>query len=156
MRGLFERRSILWNNEESKAGMVDDTIRPMLRAGRASLIEVVLLLAAISAQAQGLPPADIPPEIEVPIREMTFDDPTGIEGRVLYLDTYDEALWVEWVRVQDAQGWREVPGQRQFVLYPRDPAMMATLKQLPRDTLIRMRVQRGPGGKRIILSLDEL
>lgn len=105
---------------------------------------------------QGLPPADLPPEIQVPIQEMAFAEPTTIEGRVLYLDTYDDALWIEWVRVQDAAGWRDVPGQRQFMVYPRDAAMMGLLKQFPRNTTIRLRVQRGAGGKRMILALDEL
>ncbi len=106
--------------------------------------------------AQGLPPADLPPEIQVPIQEMTFEEPTTIEVRILYPDTYDEAIWIEWVRVLDAQGWRAVPDHRQFIVYPRDAAMMAALSRLPKNTPLRIRVQRGAGGKRMILALEDL
>lgn len=120
------------------------------------VLAFALAVGAPLAGSQGLPPADLPPEIQNPIQEMTFEQPTTIEGRVLYLDTYDDALWIEWLRVLESQGWRDVPDQRQFILYPRDAAMMSTLKRLPKDTTIRLRVQRGPGGKRMILALDEL
>lgn len=128
-------------------------MRPRIRE---LVVVAVLLIWPRLGSAQGLPPADVPDEFRIPIEEMTFEVPTIIEARVLYLDTYDEALWVEWLQVQEKNGWRRVPDQRQFILYPRDAAMLAALKALPKDTVIRLRVQRGPGGKRMILDLNEL
>ena len=127
-----------------------------MRRGLQLLAGLSLAVYATLAAGQALPPADLPPEIRIPLQEMTFEEATMIEGRVLYLDTYDEALWIEWTRVQEAAGWRDVPGQRQFMVYPRDPSMMGILKRLPRDTVIRLRVQRASDGKRMILALDEL
>ncbi|GKS60374.1 hypothetical protein YTPLAS18_39010 [Nitrospira sp.] len=123
---------------------------------RLFVVVVCLTVHTPLVGGQGLPPADLPPDIRIPIQEMAFEEPTTIEGRVLYLDTYDEALWVEWTRVQDSSGWRAVPGQRQFVLYPKDPAIMDILKRLPKESVIRLRIQREQGGKRMILALDEL
>lgn len=114
-----------------------------------------LLLWSSFGAAQGLAPADVPEEFRIPIQEMTFEQPTTIEARVLYLDTYDEALWVVWLQVQEENVWRRVPDERQFIVYPRDAAMLAALKRLPNATVLRLRVQRGPGGKRMILDLDE-
>ncbi len=128
----------------------------MRRRKRELLLAAGLLIWPSLGSAQGLPPADVPDEFRIPIEEMTFEQPTTIEARVLYLDTYDEALWVEWLQVQEKTGWRRVPDQRQFILYPRDAGMLAALKGLPKGTVIRLHVQRGPGGKRMILDLDEL
>ncbi len=128
----------------------------MRRHVRDLLVIAGLMLWPSLGPTQGLPPADVPDEFRIPIEEMTFEQPTSIEARVLYLDTYDEALWVEWLQVLEKNGWRRVADQRQFILYPRDAAMLATLKRLPKDTVLRLRVQRGPGGKRMILTLEDL
>jgi len=119
----------------------------------ALLILFTLLPAAGSAQ-EPLQPGDLPPEIEVPIAQMRFDHATRIEGRVLYLDTYDDALWIEWTAVHDGGRWLSVPEERQFVVYPANAEMMATFKALPKGTVLRMTVQRDKDGKRRVLFLE--
>ena len=124
--------------------------RPFLLAGL-----LVLLPFRTGAQDPGpIPPGDLPPEITIPIEQMRFDQPTRIAGRVLYLDTYDDALWIEWTAVYDGNRWLSVPDERQFVVYPANAEMMATFKALPKGTILRMTVQRDKDGKRRVLFLD--
>jgi hypothetical protein len=85
---------------------------------------------------------------------MRFDHATRIEGRVLYLDTYDDALWIEWTAVHDGKRWHSIPDQRQFVIYPANAEMMKTFKALPKGTILRMTVQRDTDGKRRVLFLE--
>jgi hypothetical protein len=116
---------------------------------------LVLLPFRSGAQDPGpIPPADLPPEIKIPLEQMKFDRPTRIEGRVLYLDTYDDALWIEWTAVHDGGRWRPVPDERQFVVYPANSEMMATFKALPKGTILRMTIQRDQDGKRRVLFLE--
>jgi hypothetical protein len=116
---------------------------------------LVLLPFRSDAQDPGpIPPADLPPEIKIPIEQMRFDQPTRIEGRVLYPDTYDDALWIEWTAVHDSGRWLPVPPERQFVVYPANADMMAFFKALPKGTVLRMTVQRDQEGKRRVLFLD--
>ncbi len=108
------------------------------------------------AWPQGLPPADLPPEIAAPLRDMQFPTPTRIEAFVLFLDTYDPAIWVELRKVFADGSWKAVPEGRQFILYPRDEEMMAFLKTLEKGTELRVIVQRANDGKVRILSFDDL
>ena len=115
----------------------------------------VLLPCSGNGQDSGpIPPADLPPEIEIPITQMRFDHATRIEGRVLYLDTYDDALWIEWLKVHDGRRWLSISDQRQFVVYPATPEMFAILKAFPKGTVIRMTIQRDRDGKRRVLFLE--
>ena len=113
------------------------------------------VLLPVSGETQELlPPSDLPTEIQIPLEQMKFDRATKIEGRVLYLDTYDDALWIPWTAVHDGIRWHTVPSGRQFVVYPTSSDMMTILKVLPKGTVLRMTVQRGPDGKRRVLVLE--
>ena len=118
----------------------------------------LLVLASVGSPvlSQNLPPADLPPELAGPIRQMRFETPTRIEGHVLYLDTYDDAIWIEWDKIFTNGSWMVVPEGRQFVVYPRDAAMMALFKTFPAGSTLRVIVQRGEDGKVRALSFDEL
>jgi len=87
---------------------------------------------------------------------MRFENPTRIEGRILYLDTYDDAVWIEWEKVFDGGSWKAVPEGRQFIVYPRDAAMMTLFKTFQKGSPLRVIVQRGDDGKVRALSFDEL
>lgn len=101
-----------------------------------------------------LQPDDLPPEIRMPIEQMRFDHATRIEGRLLGLDTYDDAIWIEWMAVHDGRRWHPIPDERQFVVYPANQEMMATFKTLPKGTILRMTIQRDADGKRRVLFLE--
>lgn len=129
---------------------------------RIPLVTVSLATVALSASPtlpeDPLPPApaDLPPEFKIPLEQMKFDEPIRIEGRTLYLDTYDEVLWIEWTKIFEGGAWFVVPDERQFILYPRDGAMMQLFKALPQGSTLRVIVQRGQDGKVRALSLDEM
>ena len=122
---------------------------------RTLLLACLLVGSPVAGSAQEpLQPGDLPPEIEIPIKQMRFDHATRIEGRVLYLDTYDDAMWIEWTGVHDGRRWHAIPDQRQFVVYPANPEMFATFKVLPKGTVIRLTIQRDKDGKRRALFLE--
>ena len=126
-----------------------------MTTSRLFVLVCFLLSVPLPAMPQEpLQPGDLPPEIEVPITQMRFDHATRIEGRVLYLDTYDEALWIEWLRVHDGRQWHSISDQRQFVVYPANPEMFATFKALPKGTVIHLTIQRDRDGKRRALFLE--
>ena len=119
------------------------------------LLTCLLVLWPVPGPAQEpLQPGDLPPEIEIPIKQMRFDHPTRIEAVFLYLDTYDDAIWVEWTAVHDGKRWHAIPDQRQFVVYPATPEMFLSLKAFPKGTVIRMTIQRDKDGKRRIIFLE--
>ncbi|MFM8540892.1 MAG: hypothetical protein ACKOBZ_05395 [Nitrospira sp.] len=119
------------------------------------LLPIIFVLLAVDGSAQEpLQPADPPPEIEVPITQMRFDHPVRIEGRVLYPDTYDEAIWIQWLRVHDGKRWLSISDDRQFVVYPANEKMWPALKAFPAGTVIRLTIQRDKDGKRRVLFLE--
>lgn len=79
---------------------------------------------------------------------------TRIEGRLLSLDPYDEAIWVEYTRFYDGRRWRLVPFEAQLQLYARDPQMMAFFRSLPEGTMLRVTVFIGDDGKRRVVALE--
>ena len=122
--------------------------------GLAAMVGLLLVLPVTGTAQEPLQPGDLPPEIEIPIKQMRFDHATRIEGVFLYLDTYDDAIWIEWTAVHDSRRWHAIPDQRQFVVYPATPEMFLTFKAFPKGTVIRMTVQRDKDGKRRVLFLE--
>ena len=116
---------------------------------------VIAAAVVTPVRSQEPPTGDFPPDFEIPLWEMRFEAPTRIAGRVLYLDTYDPAVWIEWEKVFAHGSWLSVPEGRQFILYPRDEDMVL-FKSLPKGSELRVLVQRGNDGKVRVLSLDEL
>jgi len=119
-----------------------------------ALAALLIVLPRDGFTQEPLQPGDLPPEIEVPITQMRFDHATRIEGRVLYPDTYDDAIWIQWLRVHDGKRWHNISDDRQFVVYPADAGMWPTLKAFPKGTIIRMTIQRDRDGKRRVLFLE--
>ena len=118
------------------------------------ILACLLLWPSASPAQEPLQPGDLPPEIEIPIKQMRFDHATRIEAVFLYPDTYDDAIWVEWTAVHDGKRWHAIPDQRQFVVYPATPEMFLSLKAFPMGTVIRMTIQRDKDGKRRIIFLE--
>lgn len=79
---------------------------------------------------------------------------TRIEGRLLSLDPYDEAIWVQYTRFHDGRRWRPVPFEAQLQLYARDAAMMTFFRSLPKGTVLRVTVFIGDDGRRRIVALE--
>jgi hypothetical protein len=121
---------------------------------RLLLAGLLVLCPAAGPAQEPLQPGDLPPEIEIPIKQMRFDHATRIEAVFLYVDTYDDAIWVEWTAVHDGKRWYTIPDQRQFVVYPASPEMFVTFKALPKGTVLRMTIQRDKDGKRRIIFLE--
>jgi hypothetical protein len=114
----------------------------------------LLLALALPTLAQDSPPADESDVLGAIIRQMQFDAPARIEGRLRSLDPYDAAIWLEWTRLYAGRKWYLISAEPQIKLFARDPSMMAFFRRLDPGTLLRMTVQSGPDGKRLILELE--
>lgn len=99
------------------------------------------------------------PELQAPfesiIQEMRFEQPTRILARLLTMDAYEDAIWVEWMSRHDGVNWVPVPGRRQFKLLPRHSGMMDYFRTLKPGTTLRMTVQTDREGQRRVLELDD-
>ena len=118
------------------------------------VLPILLFFSAAGATFAQEIPLEIAPEIQAMAREMEFVQATRIAGRLLMLDTYDNAIWVEWTEVFAQGRWQRVRPDRQFILYPAHGAMMELLRTLPKGTILRMTVQKGDDGKRTIVALE--
>lgn len=98
--------------------------------------------------------ADEPQSSGSALEHIQIQVATRIEGRLLSLDPYDEAIWVQYTRFYDGRRWRPVPFESHLQLYARDAAMMAFFRSLPTDTMLRMTVFIGDDGKRRIVALE--
>lgn len=99
------------------------------------------------------------PELRAPfesiIQEMRFEKPTRIMARLMTMDPYENAIWVEWTSRHDGSNWVPVPGRRQFKVLPRNPAMMDYFRGLKPGTPLKMTVQVDEDGNRRVLALDD-
>jgi len=115
---------------------------------------VFLSLQAASLQAQEIPPLEMPDAVQEFAQVLQFESPTRIEGRLLTLDAYDDAIWVEWTRWFQHNRWVHVKTETQLLVYPKDSDMMQLFRALKRGTSLRMTIQKGQDGKRRVLELD--
>ncbi len=112
---------------------------------------------ALLAPAMGQEPAPDDPDIlGAMARQLRFEVPTRIVGRLLTLDAYDPAVWIEWTQMELDGRWLPAPPETNLLIYPKDEAMFRFFKSLGRGTEIRMTVETGPDGKRRVLALDEM
>ncbi len=120
--------------------------------GIGGLLLVVLLGTA--ALAQDIRPPESPEALDIPIDQLRFDALARAEGRLLILDTYDEAIWVQLTRYYDEGRWLPVQHEVQLLVYARDPDMMDFFRKMPQGTVLRMVIQYDENGKRRVLELE--
>ncbi|MGH7254330.1 MAG: hypothetical protein ACREI3_01005, partial [Nitrospirales bacterium] len=126
------------------------------RVGMGLVVSVWLMLWPHPGLAQPSLPPDMPDAFDPIVKGMQFDEPTRIAGRLLSIDPYEEALWIEWTHQHERGQWLPVPFEITLRLYPRDAEMMAWMRGLERGASLRVVVQRDETGKRRILRLDDL
>jgi len=105
-------------------------------------------------RAQEAPPSELPRAFDPIVEQMQFETPTRITGSFLNFDTYDEAIWIRWTHRFEQDRWLLVPGEMDFVVYPRDKGMMEFFRALKPGVALRMTIQRDKDGKRRVLELD--
>ena len=126
----------------------------MSQRGMIFITVVLLLSGGAPGAAQEIPPLEIPDPAQEFAQILQFDSPTRIEGRLLTLDTYDEAIWLEWTHWFKGDRWVQVKNEAQLLVYPRDAGMMQLFRALKRGTPIRMTIQKDQEGKRRVIELD--
>jgi len=117
----------------------------------------ILFVAGIIGTASGQEP--LPPDLQVPlqsiIQEMRFEQPTKIMGRLVAMDAYENAIWVEWTYRHDGSRWIPLDGGRQFKVFPRNDGMMEYFRALKPGASLRLLIQADEDGNRRVLEIDE-
>lgn len=104
-----------------------------------------------------LAPPNLPGEPEAPgsaLEHIQIQAATRIEGRLITIDPYDDAIWVDYTRFYDGRRWRLVPFEAQLQLYARDAEMMTFFRSLPKGTMLRVTVVIGDDGKRRVVAME--
>ncbi len=122
---------------------------PVSRRLAVALVAILglLVIATPSGSAEPEGPGSALEHIQIQVA-------TRIEGRLLSIDPYDDAIWVDYTRFYDGRRWRPVPFEAQLQLYARDVEMMTFFRSLPKGTMLRVTVFIGDDGKRRIVALE--
>lgn len=122
------------------------------RAGTTRAVPLTIFLTVVLIAAPGA--ADGPQAPGPALEHIQIQVATRIEGRLLSLDPYDDAIWIQYTRFYDGRSWRPVPIESQLQLYARDAEMMTFFRSLPKGTMLRVTVFIGDDGKRRIVALE--
>lgn len=115
----------------------------------------VALAAWLSFTVIAAPPVAGEPETPgSALEHIQIQVATRIEGRLLNVDPYDDAIWVEYTRFYDGRRWRLVPFESRLQLYARDGEMMTFFRSLPKGTMLRVTVFIGEDGKRRVVAME--
>ena len=92
---------------------------------------------------------------------LNFREPTGIRGKVRYIDEAEQNIWLNWEQRSDDRplfdtGWKLVPEGTTLLVYPQDSAQYKELEQIAKGTPIEMVIQFDQEGHRRILSYQNL
>jgi hypothetical protein len=127
--------------------------RLVLRSVLLPLFFAAEMIGTVSAQEP------LPPELQAPfesiIQEMRFEKPTKIMGRLVAMDAYEKAIWVEWTYRHDGNRWIPLDDQRQFKVFPRNEGMMEYFRALKLGANLRLLIQADEDGNRRVLEIDE-
>lgn len=116
------------------------------------LVLMFFVLFGSCASAQESPPPT--PFFDQIIEQMKFEKPTRIAGRFRSLDSYEDAIWIEWTHLKDGTRWRPVRSEMMFKVLPRDAGMMEFFRALKPGTSLHMTLQQDQDGNRRILELE--
>lgn len=92
---------------------------------------------------------------------LDFREPTGIRGRIRFIDVAAQEIWLDWEQRSDDRplfgtGWKLVPGEPTLAVHPSDPAQFEALQQFQRGTPLEMVIQLDEAGHRRILSYRDV
>ncbi len=121
-------------------------------AGTTVAVTLTALLTVVAIITPGA--ADEPQSPGSALEHIQIQVATRIEGRLLALDPYDDAIWVAYTRFHDGRRWQPVPFEAQLQLYSRDADMMTFFRSLPIGTVLRVKILIGDDGKRRIVALE--
>lgn len=141
------------------------SVRPVAWHAPRSGIKVlaVLLLVSIfwsSPTRAGEEPQPYPPDALLH-GVLDFREPTGIRGRLLFVDHGKQTVWLEWAQVAVAgtssrKRWKRVPNEWNLAIQPLNQSQFYDLQQLPDGTLLEVVIQLDREGSRRILSFEKL
>lgn len=92
---------------------------------------------------------------------LDFREPTGLRGRVLYLDKKNQIIWLDWAQIsvdrpKFEKSWKLVPNEWIIAVHPLNQSQFYDLQQMAKGTALEIVIQLDQEGLRRILSFQEL
>jgi hypothetical protein len=113
---------------------------------------VILSTSPGLAPAQDLPPPAAP--FNEILQQLKFETPTRIVGRLRSIDSYEDAIWIDWTHRHDGTRWMAMRNEMMLKVLPRDREMMEFFRALKPGVSLHMTIQQQDGVPHI-LHLEE-
>ena len=118
-----------------------------------------LVFAAVFAHAQF---ETEPHPLDTYTKEITnFSQPTGVRGKLCYIEKDRQTLWLDWDQRSDdgplfETGWKLIPGEATLAVQPQNSEQWEKLSGLSKGLPLEMIIQDDGKGHRHILSYQDL
>ena len=92
---------------------------------------------------------------------LDFHEPTGIRGKLKYVEVDEKIVWLDWEQRSDARplfntSWKFVPGEPTLAVHPTDTGQFEELRQIPKGTPLELIIKDDGKGHRHILSYRDM
>ncbi len=92
---------------------------------------------------------------------LDFQEPTGIRGKLRYIEVEEEIIWLDWEERSDdrplfTKDWQFVPGEPTLAVHPTNTTQFEELQTLPKGTAIELIIKDDGKGHRHILSFRDM
>ena len=92
---------------------------------------------------------------------LDFHEPTGIRGKLRYVEIDAQTVWLDWEERSDdrplfSTSWKFVPGEATLAVHPTDTTQLEQLRILPKGTALEMIIKEDGKGHRHILSYRDM
>ena len=92
---------------------------------------------------------------------LDFHEPTGIRGKLKYIEIAEQIVWLDWEERSDARplfatNWKRVPGEPTLAVHPTTTPQLEELRQFPKGTALELIIKDDGKGHRHILSFRNM
>ena len=92
---------------------------------------------------------------------LDFHEPTGIRGKLKYIEIDEQIVWLDWEERCDARplfntNWKFVPGEPTLAVHPTNTPQLEELRQFPKGTSLELIIKDDGKGHRHILSFRNM
>ncbi len=121
-------------------------------------IVLSLIVTAIPAHAFETEPHPLDTFLD---QVLDFHEPTGIRGKLRYVEVDAQTIWLDWEERSDDRplfttNWKFVPGEPTLAVHPIGPKQFEQLKKFPQGTALELIIKDDGKGHRHILSYRDM
>ncbi|GJL62853.1 MAG: hypothetical protein NPIRA04_15070 [Nitrospirales bacterium] len=131
---------------------------PLFLTLAAISIPLYLMTASISGHALETEPHPLDTFLD---NVLDFQEPTGIRGKLRYIEVEEEIIWLDWeARSNDGplfkKDWQLIPGESTLAVHPTAASQFQKLQALPKGTPLELIIKDDGKGHRHILSFHDM